>query len=976
MAYLMRSQRYTNNMFSRFEPLAGSELTEAERSRRRNVRSSSIGSLSSGDSSALMGSQQETSKRRKSVSAMFGRSSDRMRGADTGNDVARLRLRLLDVDEGAEGYSVISDLAEFTASEHSIQDSVDDGPVADFDDLPTLQEEDDGATSPAPAPSTFGRWLSTLKRRKGVPTTLASRTTRWTLDDFDRPPVSPRRAHNTGHRRHGSQTSSMALVTTLKSASVTLATTSIAAFSRRNSPKRGTRLSSLRSGSEARYSSDMARPHADDAALMRSHRRREKLAELLRTEEGYLADLKALSSHLPHCQAYIQQCASTTVSALITLHHALLSQLRLTIPFADHEPVLQRPSKHMRWYSTDGTVCVRRHDSAHRPERRSLNLQRSSSGCGEPLHTCEPYLVGAVTEIFRSRLPSFVAYDDFGEHYELIHLTVVDSQQSLENWLEYDAAFETLAHTLNPLQRRDDNQKRALRVRDLLIKPIQRLPRYLLLFQDLQKLTPVCDDPVVYAGLESVVEQLEAACIRLNHSRRSLDQKRVLNSTWLVSERLSFHNQLPRLAFLKLLGNVDLCGCLHIAYRSKDQIKGRYVICVLFDTTLLLATADSDDASYNVLAGIALKNVTMTETDNGRGLQCHTAPHSWKLVYEHQSKMYELVFTACSAPEAKVWREHISLRAAAQAVLAVEAGRGSFELFSPLVEDMKTVGKAMGKAGSFVRWMSQESIRRAATVASTTNLSQVIIKNTQACKETLDSSKATLQIPRSQSVATPSHVQTLAPRRADRVRLEALLSDVWTKDSLPYPGMTPRRSDPIRASANHVMRKFSMASITSNFSTSKRNVSHTSIPHARKEDMPPPKSTRTEHERSRPTRPLPVSFQTAPDAFLPEDFTIGGTLPKQKRSALRTLTMTLERPFSPAPSESKQPAPDPLRRTQSVRDVNRAETPPLYLVGTQSAVTPGLLSSMQDGAGVGEAEAVLQSPRKKRSTGRLLRMFA
>ncbi|KAK3674139.1 hypothetical protein LTR78_005986 [Recurvomyces mirabilis] len=569
-----------------------------------------------------------------------------------------------------------------------------------------------------------------------------------------------------------------------------------------------------------------------------------------------------------------------------------------------------------------------------------------------------------------SNLPSFVAYDDFGEHYELLRLTVVDSQQSIQNWPEYDAAFETLAYTLNPLQRRNDNQKRALRVRDLLIKPIQRLPRYMLLFQDLQKLTPVCDDPGAHAGLEDIVGQLEAACERLNRSRRSLDHTRVLDSTWLVSERLSFHNQLPRVAFLKLLGNVELCGCLHIAYRSKEEIKGRYVISVLFETTLLLAIVDDADTTYNVLAGIALGNVTMAETDNGRGLQCHTAPHSWKLVYEHQTRMYELIFTACSGTEARVWRERIAQCAMLQTKVAAESNRGSFELFSPLVDDMRTIGKAMGKAGSFVRRMSHDSIRRAATVASTTNLSQVIIKNTQACKEALDPAQATLQIPRSQSVATPSHVQTLAPRRAERIRIEALLSDVWTKDVLPYPGMTPRRSDPIRASANHVMRKFSMASITSNFSTSKRNASYSSMSSSRKEDMPPPRTTGSGRDR-RPTRPPPVSFQTAPDAFLPEDFTVGGTMPRTKRSALRTLTMTLERPFSPAPSERK---PEPLRRAQSVHDANSADTPPAYTVVQQRANTPAPSSTGQGTAGASEAGAT--TPRKTQSKSRLLRMFA
>lgn len=70
----------------------------------------------------------------------------------------------------------------------------------------------------------------------------------------------------------------------------------------------------------------------------------------------------------------------------------------------------------------------------------------------------------------------------------------------------------------------------------------------------------------------------------------------------------------------------------------------------------------------------------------------------------------------------------------------------------------------------------------------------------------------------------------LAPSRGDRARLEALLSDVWTRESLPFPGMTVRARNEhlIRTSAHSVMRKLSVTSITSTFT--KRSASLASIP--------------------------------------------------------------------------------------------------------------------------------------------------
>jgi len=82
----------------------------------------------------------------------------------------------------------------------------------------------------------------------------------------------------------------------------------------------------------------------------------------------------------------------------------------------------------------------------------------------------------------------------------------------------------------------------------------------------------------------------------------------------------------------------------------------------------------------------------------------------------------------------------------------------------------------------------------------------------------MTSSNSANNINRSQSLLTTNRIPVLAPLRTERIKLENLLSDVWTKDQIPYPGMTGRqRSDNIvRSSASSVMRKLSVASITSN----------------------------------------------------------------------------------------------------------------------------------------------------------------
>jgi hypothetical protein len=101
------------------------------------------------------------------------------------------------------------------------------------------------------------------------------------------------------------------------------------------------------------------------------------------------------------------------------------------------------------------------------------------------------------------------------------------------------------------------------------------------------------------------------------------------------------------------------------------------------------------------------------------------------------------------------------------------------------------------------------------TVGPISGMCQVIINNTNAFKESASSAN----INRSQSLLTTNRIPVLAPPRADRIRLEALLADVWTREILPYPGMTGRaRSEHlVRTSASSMMRKLSVASIASNF---------------------------------------------------------------------------------------------------------------------------------------------------------------
>lgn len=124
--------------------------------------------------------------------------------------------------------------------------------------------------------------------------------------------------------------------------------------------------------------------------------------------------------------------------------------------------------------------------------------------------------------------------------------------------------------------------------------------------------------------------------------------------------------------------------------------------------------------------------------------------------------------------------------------------------------------------------MRRLSIHRATTVGPKSSLCQVIIKNTCAIRD-LPHSSSSSTINRSQSLLTTNRILVVASSRGDRVRLENLMSDVWTRDILPFPGMTGRSRGEhlVRTSASSMIRKLSVASIASNFT--KRSASQPSL---------------------------------------------------------------------------------------------------------------------------------------------------
>lgn len=72
------------------------------------------------------------------------------------------------------------------------------------------------------------------------------------------------------------------------------------------------------------------------------------------------------------------------------------------------------------------------------------------------------------------------------------------------------------------------------------LQPIQRITRYELLFKDLCRLTPSCDDPISHAVLDDVLYRLGETCRNVDDAKDNPDKLRLMENSRLLQERLCF----------------------------------------------------------------------------------------------------------------------------------------------------------------------------------------------------------------------------------------------------------------------------------------------------------------------------------------------------------------------------------------------------------------------------------------------------
>ncbi|KAH8815214.1 hypothetical protein F5884DRAFT_871406 [Xylogone sp. PMI_703] len=578
-------------------------------------------------------------------------------------------------------------------------------------------------------------------------------------------------------------------VTTMKSASMSLASFSIAQQSCRCGPNH-----SSTSYSQTPYFSENGiagnnRVGLDPEVTMR----------LLQRRRVYVTLLVSMPALSPNIRSTINQ----NLNGIIELHDEILEELQLAIPRSKYtqsdykeKDSTSQSNIRRRWRSVDVTA-----DST----RQTCWPHQT------PDIIAEPNVAAEVAQVFAKRVSRFFVYEEYGSKYELMIKDIASVYRTIPQWDMYQAGLEALAATLAPLRTQQGGCfKKSMTIGDLLVKPMQRVCKYPLLFAELLKHTPVCDCPDSHFVIQKTLTRLREAISEVNQAAADPQTKIRIEKSWLLQDRLIIPDEICTRSrdIIRSFGHARLCGVLYISWQTNSGFDGQHFICILYREYLVLASASKAVQVYTVQACIPLRTLKVEDCSNDTGkykpsmfilritmmtgfwlgLQCYSAPGTWKLVFEQDNQLFEIIMSACSSKEELEWRDRLSESSNKHiSTKNVEIA------FTALSLAIKPLGVVFGKPGTIARSLSMQ---QTTTTGGDSRCPAVIIKNPFTIKD--PHSNICSSINRSHGRARSENLQASAQHIIRKLSVTSLASS-FTKRS--NGGTTARK--PAEAQVNN-----------------------------------------------------------------------------------------------------------------------------------------------------------------------------
>jgi hypothetical protein len=220
---------------------------------------------------------------------------------------------------------------------------------------------------------------------------------------------------------------------------------------------------------------------------------------------------------------------------MVELHQEILAELRRTIP-CNLFPHLQAPGAREQ---TEVQTGIGR------------NLTRGVGMASEGIDDSwlkrvtgmlsDAQMAAGVAKVFSKKMHRFTIYQEYGANYGLMVKGVASVPSETCGWDSGQKGFESLASSIGSCNSRGDYlSRKSLTIHDLLVKPIQRICRYPLLFKELLRFTPVVDCPDSHMEVDNVLSRLQEMTVEVDRAAQHSQMKGVLETTWILQNRLVF----------------------------------------------------------------------------------------------------------------------------------------------------------------------------------------------------------------------------------------------------------------------------------------------------------------------------------------------------------------------------------------------------------------------------------------------------
>lgn len=362
------------------------------------------------------------------------------------------------------------------------------------------------------------------------------------------------------------------------------------------------------------------------ALSKRAYSRRKVIEEVMETEESFISSIKILSG--------------IYLSILIDMGNNGIP-MRLALDYVDilivaHEEFLQELRELY-------TIALK---------QRTLPFDSSDlDETSKEMFSCSsPLMAELVAKLINKKLIPVYIYQEFSSLLDLV-LKLTESQ-AIEPGMG-NTLTRNFQNFLEVSQHEDDRMD--LSFASLISKPLTRLGKYKLFLQSLAKATPPIDDEECSREIISCAAQIGYSIMEVN---RYGVQERNKRDTLFAG--LCFPHRFLKFP-VEYLGLPLLNGAFYAVWIGKDcKLQSQLFGAFLFKTHIILASVVRANR-FEVQFLVPLAVSKCTDCMNSNGGMHSNYESSFKLMFENEYKVYELLLICCDSNENTIWREKLDI---------------------------------------------------------------------------------------------------------------------------------------------------------------------------------------------------------------------------------------------------------------------------------------------------------------------------